>query len=183
MSHICNKCQQWRPLWRRAPLNDSEVFANVALTDIEITQRQYPFQPLTGIVGTLVLIIGWEYFDTEHRRTVKNTEVIIDISTSRIKTESSCFLSAQSSVSAGWVTSSLSQRPEARAGIRKHRVRSVCYQPHILYAMRRHKHPDKEAQVSHNHQKAIFERRKKRRRKTNMSSAGGRGRVDESAES
>lgn len=42
-----------------------EVFANVVLTDIEITQ-QYPSQPLTGTVRTLVLIIGREYFDTEH---------------------------------------------------------------------------------------------------------------------
>lgn len=42
-----------------------EVFANMALTDIEITQ-QYPFQPLTGIVIASVLIIGREYLDTEH---------------------------------------------------------------------------------------------------------------------
>lgn len=42
-----------------------EVLANVALTDTEITQ-QYHFQPLNGIVKTLVLIIGQEYFNTEH---------------------------------------------------------------------------------------------------------------------
>lgn len=41
--------------------------------------------------------------------------------------------------------------------LKKHRARSVYYQLHILYAMRRHKHPDKEAHKSHNHQKAIFE--------------------------
>lgn len=122
---------------------------NVALTDIEITQ-QYPFQPLHSIVLTLVLIIGQGYFDAEHGgELVKSTEAIIAISTtasSKKKNESLCFLSAH--FSAGLVTSSVSQRPEPRAGIKKHRARSVYYQLYILYAMRRHKHPDKEAQVT-----------------------------------
>lgn len=71
-----------------------------------------------------------------------------------------------------------------RAGIREHRVRSVYYQLHVLYAMRRRKHPDKEAHKSHNHHKAIFEPpAKEGQTKTNASSEGGRDRVDESVES
>jgi len=42
-----------------------EVFADVALTDIEITEPRL-FKPLTGIARNVVLIIGREYFETEH---------------------------------------------------------------------------------------------------------------------
>ncbi len=80
----------------------------------------------------------------EEHRTSNNSNFYS--SKEQAKTESLCFLSAHSS--AGLVTSSVSQRPEPRAGIKKHRARSVYYQLHILYAMRRHKHPDKEAQVT-----------------------------------
>ena len=110
MTHICNKCQQWRPLWRRAPLNDSEVFANVALTDIVIT-------PLTGFMGTNNRTrVFWHRTQEnceEHRS--NNSHFYL-----QDKTESlHAFFSAPSSVSAGRVTSSSSQRPEARAGDQK----------------------------------------------------------------
>ncbi|KAM3605567.1 uncharacterized protein V6R79_000924 [Siganus canaliculatus] len=53
-------------------------------------------------------------------------------------------------------------------GIRRHRVRSVCYQLHVLYCHEkpRRKHPDREAR---NQPESLFLRQKK----TNQSSAGG----------
>lgn len=166
-----------------------EVSANAVLTDTEIIQQSPFCRLLNSIVLTLALIIGKEWEKDRRRgRTCeehRSNNSSFYYSIRQVLSLLSRLRSARSfSFSAGAVTSSLSQRPEPRAGIKKHRVRSVYYLLRILYAMRRHKHPDKEAHKTHSHQKAIFElRTEERRRKTNMSSAGGRGRVGESVES
>lgn len=84
----------------------------------------------------------------------------------------------------GDIISESATRESPEPGIKKHRVRSVYDQPHILYTMRRHKHPQTQRHKSHNRQKAIFEPQRKRRlSKTNLSSTGGRRWVDESVDS
>lgn len=73
---------------------------------------------------------------------------------------------------------------ETRAGIRKHRVRPVYYQPALYCTSCEGTNTQTKRHKSHNHQKAIYELQKKRRqRKTNLSSTGGRERADKSAES
>lgn len=186
MIHICNKCQQWRPLWLWAPLNDSwKCLLTWLLTDIEITQ-QYPFQPLHGIVLTLVLIIGQGYVDTEHGgELVKNTEqVITAISTpARSRQKPSLYASFQLTPQLAWWHHQWvsGQSPElgSKSTERGLSIISCTYctpWEGTNTQTKRHKW--------HNHQKAIFEPwQKKRQRKTNMSSAGGWNRVDESVES
>lgn len=90
------------------------------------------------------------FWHSTQGRAVKNADVTTASSTTASSRQKlsvyASFLPSPSQLAL--MTSSVSQRPEPRAGIKKHRVRSVYYQPHILYAMRRHKHPDKEAQVT-----------------------------------